>query len=299
MIKRTAAGFLLFGLMMGLQVFPSDDFPRFIPGDGDFRGWGRPEIPERYSRDGLYGYINGGAEIFLEYDFEELWLARYTRGEKSEITLEVYRMRTPEDAFGIFSVRRSGNEHLSIGIEALHCISEMQISGIRGVFYVNITAFDTPSTELEAFARIVLKNIPGESVEPKELSRFPGERRRAHTGRYIRGRLAAGAESILFERDIWGFDRGTTAYSVRYSTTGTRAVLLFPADPAALKTENIQALFEELMEDVTFEAGVLSGSNAVGRLFLYQKCGSAAVLVLGEEDGVFARFLLDKICGNK
>ncbi|MBU4253851.1 MAG: hypothetical protein KJ727_04555, partial [Acidobacteria bacterium] len=110
---------------------------------------------------------------------------------------------------------------------------------------------------------------------------------------------AAVAESILFARDLWGFDKGTIAYSVRYSTSGTRVVLLFPADPSALKTENIQALFEEFMEDVRLEDGILSGHNAVGRLFLYKKCGSAAALVLGEEDGAFGRELLNKICGEE
>ncbi|MFH2041368.1 MAG: DUF6599 family protein [Acidobacteriota bacterium] len=299
MIKRTAAAFLVLASMLVSTVFAADDPPRFVPGDGEFNGWSRKEAPERYSRDGLFGYINGGAEIFLEYTFVELWLARYTHGEKSEITLEVYRMRTPEDAFGIFSIRRSGNEALSFSIDGLHWISETQINVVRGIYYVNVTAFDTAPADLEDFTRKVAEHIPGRAGEPKELLRFPNDRRRANTGRFIRGRLAAVAESILFARDLWGFDKGTIAYSVRYSTSGTRVVLLFPADPSALKTENIQALFEEFMEDVRLEDGILSGHNAVGRLFLYKKCGSAAALVLGEEDGAFGRELLNKICGEE
>ena len=40
-------------------------------------GWKRTGPPDRYAKDGLYGYIDGGAEIVLSYGFRELSVFRF------------------------------------------------------------------------------------------------------------------------------------------------------------------------------------------------------------------------------
>ncbi len=51
----------------------------------------------------LYGFMNGGSELYLEYDFIEL-RALEVQFREGEYTIEIYRMKTPEDAYGIYSV---------------------------------------------------------------------------------------------------------------------------------------------------------------------------------------------------
>lgn len=56
-----------------------------------------------FTETSLYGYINGGAELYLEYGFDTLLVTELVI-EGSDIKAEVYRMKDPEAAFGIFSV---------------------------------------------------------------------------------------------------------------------------------------------------------------------------------------------------
>jgi len=65
---------------------------------------------EIYGRDTLYGYMNGGAEVYLAFDFREVFVRRYSRDGADDIVLDVYDMGSPADAFGVFSCDREDPE---------------------------------------------------------------------------------------------------------------------------------------------------------------------------------------------
>jgi hypothetical protein len=69
-------------------------------------GWQAGEEDETYGRDTLYGYMNGGAEVFLAFDFREVFVRRYGRDGAEDIVLDVYDMGSPAEAFGLFSCDR-------------------------------------------------------------------------------------------------------------------------------------------------------------------------------------------------
>jgi len=52
---------------------------------------------------GLYGFMNGGSELFLEYGFEHLLEQRFTY-QGVPFIAEYYLMDTPQNAYGIYSV---------------------------------------------------------------------------------------------------------------------------------------------------------------------------------------------------
>ena len=77
-------------------------------------GWTRTGPPERYNKEGLYGYIDGGAEIVLQYGFRELAVSTFkpaaAPAAPKEIVLEIYRMASGEAAFGLYSTKLEGGE---------------------------------------------------------------------------------------------------------------------------------------------------------------------------------------------
>lgn len=102
-----------------------------------------PEIPgakitreQNFDGSGLWGYINGGADIFLEYGFENL-LLQEIEISNYRFKVEFYRMNNPESAFGIYSAshyrcgRRSGKLQFN-------CITDYQIQFAKGNYYVSI-----------------------------------------------------------------------------------------------------------------------------------------------------------------
>ena len=63
------------------------------PKDNFVKGWVKSGQTLRFTKNDLYGHINGGAELFLEFGFNELLVQRYEKGGE-EITLEIYILWT-------------------------------------------------------------------------------------------------------------------------------------------------------------------------------------------------------------
>ncbi len=291
-----AARYLSHLVLLCLTAFsPAQEVPSGLSrlSIGDWKPAGPPEV---YKKDGLFGYIDGGAEIFLQYGFEELSITRYINGStpnaEKEITVEAYRMDSPADAFGIFSLRREGDERVSPRIEAVHWLSASQTSLAAGNLYVNITGVKAAEEELEAFADAVSKNIGAASAVPPEISLLPSSGRIQGSERYIRGRLAAEGESLLLDPEFWGFEKGTVAVSAKYEPSRSKLVIVILDDSIPGLAEKAGGLFSEYLEEVSVRDGLLGGKNGVGRWFLFRSIDNRAYLVLGEPDYTVAARLL-------
>jgi len=68
--------------------------------------WKAVEKDVFYNRKTLYDYMDGGAEMYLAYNFQRVFTRRYQGPEDNEITLDVYDMGSSPEAFGIFSCDR-------------------------------------------------------------------------------------------------------------------------------------------------------------------------------------------------
>lgn len=65
--------------------------------------WRQAEGATVYDRETLYDYMNGGAEVYLSYDFRRVWSHRFVGPDDGEILLDVYEMGSAPEAFGVFS----------------------------------------------------------------------------------------------------------------------------------------------------------------------------------------------------
>ena len=76
------------------------------------KGWIKEE-PRFFTGETLFDYVDGGAELYLSYDFGKLLVQEYSSGDNS-IIAEIYEMRSSEDAFGLFTLNQEG-ESLAVG----------------------------------------------------------------------------------------------------------------------------------------------------------------------------------------
>jgi len=65
--------------------------------------WRVAEEDAVYDRETLYDYMNGGAEVYLSYDFRTVKVRRFAGPNDGEVVLDVYDMGSAPEAFGIFS----------------------------------------------------------------------------------------------------------------------------------------------------------------------------------------------------
>lgn len=84
-----------------------------------------------FTGSGLYGFMNGGAEQFLEYGVSRL-VARDVVYEGQEYTIEIYDMPTPEDAFGIYSLHVFRCQRADT-LACIDCLSPYQLQAVAGI----------------------------------------------------------------------------------------------------------------------------------------------------------------------
>ena len=285
-----------------------------LAGDG-IPGWKRTGPPERYNKEGLYGYIDGGAEIVLEYGFRELAVSRFGpaagSGSKREIVLEIYRMSSGDGAFGLYSTKLEGEEKSFPGIEADNWLSPGQASLVKGEFLVNILAPECTEKEIGEFMAAVEPQVPGHgTARPEGLGWLPREGLVPSSRRYVMGPLAARNESPFLDGDFWGFGGsgpagrgvgGTEAFSAKYGVRpeiSKLVVVRFAKTPAKEAVEEgVSGLFKEYLRGVRRDGEEIEGRNDAGRWFLFKRAGSVAALVLGDPDEAAARARLEQALG--
>jgi len=101
----------------------------------DIRGAKNLRI-RNFNGESLYGYIDGGADLYLEYGFSDVTVTEFVRA-RSKFKVEVYKMNDPEAAFGIFSVSRFRCLHRP-PVALLTCRNKYQLQVCRGQYYINI-----------------------------------------------------------------------------------------------------------------------------------------------------------------
>ena len=169
----------------------SPDSPRVgepaLPAGGFAAGWvtSGPEL--RFRRHDLFGHINGGAELFLEFGFEELRVREYRRGG-AELALESYRMKSPAAALGIY-LASGGRETPLPGLKARHSGSRYQITILAGSRFVQVNNFagdEALLADMIVLARDFLAELPEEEA-PGLLAALPEDGLVAGSERLLRG----------------------------------------------------------------------------------------------------------------
>lgn len=125
----------------------------------------------------LYELINGAAGIFHDYDFAALGHAIYKKGD-SDITVDIYFMGEPLNAFGVFSAESSPDYHF-IEIGALGYLEEGIMNFLQGPYYVKLSAYGSEEeqvkTMMKDFAADVSARIGEEKALPEILSILPAK----------------------------------------------------------------------------------------------------------------------------
>ena len=82
--------------------------------------WSQTEDAQNYYPENLFVYINGAAEIYLAYDFQELIVSQHKQDQSEmNVAVEIYNMGSEKNAFGIYSAERfSDNTFVDMGF---HC----------------------------------------------------------------------------------------------------------------------------------------------------------------------------------
>ncbi len=199
--------YLVLGPLHPLWASNSDDRTFTFP---EVTGWRRSGEIQTFIPKTLFEYINGGADLYLSYDFQELKVAEYSNEKKASVIIEIYRHKTPIHAFGIYSQERlSDATFLDIGDQAY--IETNVLNFVGGPYYVKINSFNTGPDDREiliAFAKKVSEILGERGALPSVLSCFPEEGKKKNSEKFI-------------NRNFLGYSFLHSAFIADYSHSGT------------------------------------------------------------------------------
>ncbi|MCK5077264.1 MAG: hypothetical protein KAR38_12860, partial [Calditrichia bacterium] len=98
-------------------------------------GWELEGELIHHTPDDLWKYNNGAAEQFLSFDFQKLQSGDYKSGSLG-ITIDIYDMGTPLNAFGIFNLEKpKDKKFLKIGTATI-LAPPYQMLQLKDKFYI-------------------------------------------------------------------------------------------------------------------------------------------------------------------
>jgi hypothetical protein len=143
--------------------------------------------PDMYTPDNLYEYINGAAEIFLSYDFQQLAAITYENPKKHSITIDVYRHSDARNGFGIYSQEKpTKGDFLQVGAQGYY--EKGVFNFVKGSYYVKMSGFDLGDNDksvLTAAAKDIARRLKGQDFLPLPVTCFPGKGMIENSEKYI------------------------------------------------------------------------------------------------------------------
>ncbi len=219
--------------------------------------WKLLEPVRTFGPDNLYEEIDGEAELVLPYGMERLTVAVLGRTAKpgSEVRLELYRMASPRDAYGIWSQYRYPDQEVLRIPPSEAIVSDTSADFFRGETFVR--ARSKPGVG----SRSDVVGISSEIVALLAGSGSPPEEARALDG--LPGRVSG---SILYQkRAMLGYECLAPGFEARFSTASSSGhYLLLPpaADGNAGRQERLSRELPAYREVIPtlFNAQIPSGN---------------------------------------
>jgi len=244
-----------------------------FPGADAISGWTLEGALEVYDSETIFSLVNGQADFFFVYGFEQVAVRRYKNAEEVVLDIHIWQVRTPEDAYGLFTASVAG-EPVAIGNEG------DTDPGRRLVFWQDryvaqlFSRTDIPDADLRAFAEAVSAALPTGGERPALVDRLPAEEMPPRLPIFFHEELSIQNELWLGGENILGLSPDTDGVLAHYLVDGTSARLLLIAYPdagaasaglAALQGSEIEGLVaaeasENLLGAVFGEVGEATAS---------------------------------------
>ena len=171
------------------------DLASVFPAANVIPGWDISQKVETYNRDNLFNLVDGQADSFFVYGFEQVAVQRYMDNAGTLLNAEIWELATPADAYGLFSAGRTGVP-AAIGNEG------DSDPGRRLAFWQNRTfvsleaAQPVPDETLQTFAQAIAGTLPKGGERPVLVDRLP------RSGLIERGTIFF-HEEMSIQMEVW------------------------------------------------------------------------------------------------
>jgi len=250
-----------------------------LPANNEVAGWSMTQKPRSFRAGDLYEYIDGAADGFIAYGFQEVANADYKQaGSGYETVVDIYEMKDPLNAFGKYAEERNPSyPFLKIGNEGYS--GGTAVNFWSGPYYVKIAAFDENDAvrqEMVKLAQAVAAKVKNPGGEPSALLWFPKANQLPHTALYI-------------PKDVLAQSYLGNGFEIKYKTGGKEYKILLinmetsdAARDALARYRRFVATAGKDVKDIRSPAdGGFSGKDSFYGSMAAARSGSRIAVVLG------------------
>jgi hypothetical protein len=267
MIKRLLLGALLFAATHPVFAADTGLFP-------EITGWKVHEDEKVYTSGDLWELINGAADIFLSYYFQDLHIAEYTKKDLI-IRVELYRHSSLANTYGIYTAERMP-DYPQVPVGSQGYKSQGVVNFMTGNYYVKIMSAGVKEVDENTLA-LVAEKVDAQLAQPKglpeEIKLLPAEGMVSLSDSYI-------AQNFL------GYSFFRSAFSARYGNQGEIQLFIIRLTPEEIQKmlDQYKALVKE--DKIQQKEGYYVIQDPYnGTVFLMQKAGSlVGVLNTNDEE---------------
>jgi len=204
------------------DVFPKDNV---IP------GWTRDGDTETYNSDTLYDLVDGQADAFFAYNFEQVAVQSYA-GEDTVLRIEIWQLATPADAYGLFTRNRSGDP-ADTGNEG-DTDPGRRLAFWQDRYYAQVRGRQTlEDASLRAFAKAVAAALPSGGETPALMNKLPPDGLLPRRAIFFRQEISIQDEIWLGGENTLGLTPQTEGVLAQYTLNDVPALLLLVQYPDA------------------------------------------------------------------
>jgi hypothetical protein len=206
-------------------------------------GWKKAEPPETYDKSNLYDYIDGGAELYISYNFRKLLAVRYKAADEEEIVIDIFDMGNSYDAYGLFSHGREREDGI-VGQGSEYNAGLLTFWKDR--YYVSILAYPETGGKKEivlGLGRTLADAVPDEGEVPPVVGLLPQPNLVPESVRYFHHYIWLNSHFFIANENILLIDDETQAVLAKYKSDGKPVHLLIALYPDATKAKEAEQSF--------------------------------------------------------
>ena len=208
-------------------------------------GWRADDADGLFDGEEIFRYMDGAGEVYMSYGFRRLFVRQFLAegGDEEPVTVELFDMGTPSEAFGVFTRGREGGD---VGIGQGSEYRSGYLIFWKGSYFAAVYALEETSASREAvfaLAGAITDAIAEEGPLPELVELLPSEDIAEWSQRFFHLYTCLNFHYFVADENILDLDLDTDAALAEYGEGEGRYTLLLIRYPHAERARDAQMSF--------------------------------------------------------
>jgi hypothetical protein len=193
--------------------------------------WSKETEDRIYTPQTIFGYINGGAEVYKAYNLRRCLSRKYSTHQGPAIVLDIFDMGSSEDAYGVFTHDPAGTV-VDLGQDGRWRPGWLNFWKDR--FFVSIyTERETSAAQkaVKALGHQVDALVSSRGTKPKIIAQLPPQGLKAESIRYLHHPIILNYHYYISDENLLHLSPQTDAVLAGYQQDGGLALILLVSYP--------------------------------------------------------------------